>query len=64
LDDLHKNKPSDEYLNKFKEKNKRYYSILEQKYVIINTVLDQYKNEMYTEVLTSLIIFNDTETTR
>lgn len=64
LDDLRKNKPSDEYLNKFKQKNQRYYSILEQKYTIINSILDQYKPDMYTEALTSIIMFNDTETTR
>jgi hypothetical protein len=64
LDKLDEHKPSEEYLQNFKKKHIRYCTTLEQRYSIINTILDAYKPDMYQQVLVDIIMFNDVNTTK
>jgi hypothetical protein len=64
LDKLIQQKPSDEYLQKFKRKHVRYCSNLDQRFNIINNILDVYKPEMYQQVLVDIVMFNEVNTSK
>jgi hypothetical protein len=57
--DLLSKKPNDRWLNKWKNKNKRYISIIDQKYEIINSMLDKYTKDQYQAILVNIIMFNE-----
>jgi hypothetical protein len=64
LDKLIQQKPSDEYLQKFKKKHVRYCSNIDQRFAIINNILDAYKPEMYQQVLVDIVMFNEINTSK
>jgi hypothetical protein len=52
------------YENLIKQKYQRYFSILEQKQKIIETMIDKFDANNYQSILTEIIMFNETMVSR